>query len=78
MKNFLLNGSPEGVSAPKSAFETIHGIVVRAKKKGDKVIVAKTELLQKLKEKKSMFLSIWERATDNVFVFKATECQETT
>jgi hypothetical protein len=42
---------------------------------GDKIIVAKEELVKKLKEKRSIFSETWEKSTDYLFTFKSSDCQ---
>jgi hypothetical protein len=76
MSQFILNGKPIGVEAPKSAIDTLKNLCVKAEKIGDKIIVAKEDLLKKLKEKKSIFYLIWKNATVTSFQFNCTDCVE--
>ena len=58
---FTIKGKPIGISAPQSAFEALHDLSVEAEQVGDKIIVSRNEIIQKLKEKGSMFLKFWRK-----------------
>ncbi len=73
---YLLQGKPIGIYAAKSVLESLEGLEVKARKIEGQVVVTKREILRKLKEKKSMFISCWKNASPTSFSFNLTDCKK--
>lgn len=67
---YKINGHPLGITIPRSAFEVIQNIPVQARKVGNKIIVAKIELVQKLRGINDSWADFWNNAKDDKFEFE--------
>jgi hypothetical protein len=76
MSTFILRGKPIGIFAAEIVFNSIQGLKVTATKVKGKVIVTKEELVNKLKEQESKFISCWEQCSSGEFTFPAKKCEE--
>lgn len=74
--SYVIQGNPLGLSAPSSAFEALHGIAVTARKVKSNIIVAKTEIVAKLREKQSIFTDFWNATNVESIEFEEKNCRE--
>jgi hypothetical protein len=66
---YQINGLPIGYSVPRSAREIIQGLSVQAEIIGNKAVVTKNAIVEKLRAVNQQWADFWNNAKENRFEF---------